>query len=51
MEITQTQKDAIIGAVLKYLELHPSGEHIMQSDEAQIEALELVCDLADILSD
>jgi hypothetical protein len=34
----------------KYLEEHPSGEHIMQSDSAQIEGLELISDIADIVN-
>jgi hypothetical protein len=42
-----------IGQVLelleKYLEKHPSGEHIAQSDAAHERGIALLCDIADIV--
>lgn len=50
-EITWTPEK--ICNVLKQLEIyfeeHPSGEHIMQSDKAQTEGLDLLSELADII--
>jgi hypothetical protein len=44
---TDEKKEHVIKMLTEYLEDHYSGEHIMQSDSAQINGLELLCDIAD----
>ena len=44
---TQEKKDRAIQAITKYLEVHGPAECIMQSDEALIEAPEVLSFIAD----
>lgn len=39
----------IIDLIKSYYEKHGSGESIMQSDDGQIEGLELLCKISDII--
>jgi len=41
--------EQVLNLMKKYLEEHPSGEHISQSDSAHFEGIELLCDIADIV--
>ena len=44
---TQKKKDAVIAAVDEYLRCYGPGESIMQSDDAQVDGLELLVEIAD----
>lgn len=44
---TTEKKEQAINLLTKYFENHGSGESIAQGDSAQIEAIELMCNIAD----
>ena len=44
---TEEKKEKAIVILTKYFEKYSACEVIMQSDNAQIEALDLVCDIVD----
>lgn len=44
---TKKKKEKAIEMLTKYFEIHGTGECIAQDDSAQIEAIELMCDISD----
>jgi len=46
---TDEKKERVLNLIEEYLEQHFSGEHIYQSDEAQVEAIELLSEIADFV--
>ena len=44
---TEEKKEKAIEMLTKYFEKHGNGECIAQGDNAQIEAISLMCDIAD----
>lgn len=44
---TEKKKQIAIDMLTKYFERHGTGESIAQGDNAQFEAIELVCSIAD----
>ena len=47
LQWTDKKKEHVIRLVEKYLLKHGCAEGISQSDDGQIDAIELACDLAD----
>lgn len=51
VEWTEEKKEKVLKIVQDYIEKHEAwgGEMVAQDDDAQIDAIELACDLAEII--